>query len=124
MKGKFPAKIIIINDPHFDSEDTDLVNVRMPVFIVYGDCRDRGELGEEGWMTQIEMVVVQVKMLSHCSLHSVLDGAIDFKVSGSEKVRMRLVEVDKVVSVREGSTMKVKNAGSTIASSLRQTLLG
>ena len=67
---------------------------------MYGDCRDRSELGEEGGMTQIEMVVVQVEMLRHRSLHSVLDGAIGFKVSSSEKVRMRLVEVDKVVSVR------------------------
>ena len=91
---------------------------------MHGDCGDRGQLGEEGRVTQVELAVVQVEVLRHGGLDSVLDGAICFKVSSSEKVWVRFVEIDKVVSVRESPTVKIENTGSTVASSLGKTFLG
>ena len=75
-------------------------------------------------MAQIELVVVQVEVLGHGGLHSVLDGAICFKVSSSEKLRVRFVEIYKVVSMGESSAVEIENAGSAVPPSLRQTFLG
>ena len=58
-------------------------------------------------MREVELLRVQVEMLSHCGLHLVLHRAIRLKVLLSEHVWVALVEVDEVVSVREGATVQI-----------------
>ena len=69
--------------------------MNVPVLVVHGFGRLAGDLREESWMSEIEIVVLNRKVLGHGSLYFGLCGLVHGKVSGGEGVRVSLVQVDK-----------------------------
>ena len=79
--------------------------VDMPVFVMHGFSLLGLQPRKKGWMSQIQTVGFDFKMLCNVSLDFGLDLLVHIKVSRFEQIRVRFVYVDKLGATRERSAV-------------------
>lgn len=103
-----------------------LVDVRMPVFVVYGLGRGVVDPREERWVCEINGIDVDLELVADCLSDFPPDRFV--RVEGAlveEASRFgNAVDVDEALSLRQRPGMQVENRGATAAASETQARLG